>query len=358
MGACVSDENNDSNPDWKTQNSAPTKRKIYKLLLLGAGQSGKSTLCKHMQHLKGDGFTRAEKYDLIPIMRSNTVGYMQTLYTETINHADEKKKLQIPKELKNAFEEIERDEENLFKLSEDLAQKIAELWKCEAIQDTFKRRSEFQLDDSAEYFIEKAETLASSKYFPSEDDIIRNRVQTVGIIHTNVKFTVQDTEFEMIDVGGQQSERRKWGSAYSNISAVVFVCALSGYDSTILEDEKTNRLEESLELFATVVYNKELKDKPIILFLNKFDLFEQKIREERTPITVCPLCKDYTGSPDSTKESVRYIEKLFKGRVGKKRELFVHRTVAIDKRNVLKVFQSVKQSVLQEFLQEAGLIRI
>ena len=40
-------------------------------------------------------------------------------------------------------------------------------------------------------------------------------------------------------MGGQRSERRKWIQCFDDVRAVLFVCALSGYDMTLFEDGKT-----------------------------------------------------------------------------------------------------------------------
>ena len=72
---------------------------------------------------------------------------------------------------------------------------------------------------------------------PSEQDVLRSRVVTTGIIETT--FRVNKLIYRMVDVGGQRSERRKWIQCFDDVRAVLFICALSGYDMTLFEDNKT-----------------------------------------------------------------------------------------------------------------------
>ena len=41
----------------------------------------------------------------------------------------------------------------------------------------------------------------------------------------------------MFDVGGQRSERKKWIHCFENLTAVIFLVALSEYDQVLREDE-------------------------------------------------------------------------------------------------------------------------
>lgn len=43
------------------------------------------------------------------------------------------------------------------------------------------------------------------------------------------------------------------------------------------EDAYVNRLEESLNLFSQIVNNRFFREASFVLFLNKFDLFREKI---------------------------------------------------------------------------------
>ena len=75
------------------------------------------------------------------------------------------------------------------------------------------------------------------------------------------------------------------GGQRSDVTAIIFRVAMSEYDQALHEDEKTNRMQESLKLFDSICNNKWFTDTSIILFLNKKDLFAEKIK--RSPLTVC-----------------------------------------------------------------------
>ena len=43
----------------------------------------------------------------------------------------------------------------------------------------------------------------------------------------------------MLDVGGQRSERKKWIHCFQDVTALLFVVAISGYDQVLIEDRDT-----------------------------------------------------------------------------------------------------------------------
>lgn len=96
----------------------------------------------------------------------------------------------------------------------------------------------------------------------------------------------------MFDVGGQRSERKKWIHCFEGVTAIIFCVALSGYDLVLAEDEEMNRMIESMKLFDSICNSKWFVETSIILFLNKKDLFEEKI--SRSPLTIC--FPEYTGN--------------------------------------------------------------
>lgn len=72
----------------------------------------------------------------------------------------------------------------------------------------------------------------------------------------------------------------------------------------LAEDEEMNRMIESMKLFDSICNSKWFVETSIILFLNKKDLFEEKI--QRSPLTIC--FPEYTGELSS----LEVVWKLFK----------------------------------------------
>lgn len=59
----------------------------------------------------------------------------------------------------------------------------------------------------------------------------------------------------------------------------------------LVEDNRVNRMHEAIELFSEVVINKVFKNSSIVLFLNKSDLFREKIKK----VELNKCFADYNG---------------------------------------------------------------
>jgi len=118
------------------------------------------------------------------------------------------------------------------RINEELASKIKRMWNCQAIQICFARRHEFNLQGSARYFIEKIDEIAKPDYVASVEDHLRVRVPTTGLVQQS--FSILGNDFTIMDVGGQRSERKKWIHCMDNVTCVIFVASLSGYNEVAL----------------------------------------------------------------------------------------------------------------------------
>ncbi|CAI9554877.1 unnamed protein product, partial [Staurois parvus] len=129
----------------------------------------------------------------------------------------------------------------------ELVDCIKKLWKDDGVQASFERAAEYQLNDSAAYYLNQLDRITASNYVPNEQDVLRSRVKTTGIIES--QFSFKDLHFRMFDVGGQRSERKKWIHCFEGVTCIIFCGALSAYDMVLVEDEEVNRMHESLHLF-------------------------------------------------------------------------------------------------------------
>ncbi|CAF4516395.1 unnamed protein product, partial [Didymodactylos carnosus] len=148
----------------------------------------------------------------------------------------------------------------------ELLQSMERLWSDSGVQQCFLRSNEYQLNDSAQYFLDQLYRIGSQDFLPNEQDILRTRVKTTGIVEIN--FSFKNLNFRLFDVGGQRSERKKWIHCFEDVTAIIFCVALSEYDQVLYEDESTNRMHESLRLFDSICNNKWFVYTGIILFLN------------------------------------------------------------------------------------------
>merc|ERR1711991_599597 len=219
-----------------------------------------------------------------PILLGNAIETIKIL----VNACDE---LGVPIEGPNAtlaekFENVSSVEASL---TPDMAAELKQLWNDEAVQAVFERRSEFQLPDSAKYTMDNIDRISTSGYIPSTDDVLRCRARTTGIHET--EFDVEGLHFRMVDVGGQRSERKKWAHCFQDVTAIIFCVAMNEYDMKLYEDENVNRMHEAIQLFDEICNSKWFKSTSMILFLNKSDLFKDKI--QNVDMNVC--FSDYTG---------------------------------------------------------------
>uniref|UniRef100_A0A1I7XRD9 Guanine nucleotide-binding protein G(s) subunit alpha n=1 Tax=Heterorhabditis bacteriophora TaxID=37862 RepID=A0A1I7XRD9_HETBA len=241
-------------------------RATHRLLLLGAGESGKSTIVKQMRILHINGFNEAEKMEKIKDIRRNIRDSMQVIL-RAMDEIDPKVTIDDPSTQESREYILTTASDPEFEYPQEFYEHVKRCWVDKGVLACFERSSEYQLIDCAKYFLDKVDVVRQPNYDPSEQDILRCRVMTTGIFET--KFEVDKVRFHMFDVGGQRDERRKWIQCFNDVTAIIFVCASSSYNLVLWEDATQNRLRESLALFKNIWNNRWLKTISVILFLNK-----------------------------------------------------------------------------------------
>ncbi|XP_053962013.1 guanine nucleotide-binding protein G(s) subunit alpha isoform X4 [Anastrepha ludens] len=257
-------------------------RATHRLLLLGAGESGKSTIVKQMRILHVDGFSELEKKQKVDDIKKNIRDAILTITgaMSTLNPP-----VSLEKKENEARVEYIQDYASSpdFNYPPEFYEHTEELWKDRGVLQTFERSNEYQLIDCAKYFLDRVSIIKKPDYTPSEQDILRCRVLTSGIFET--RFQVDKVNFHMFDVGGQRDERRKWIQCFNDVTAIIFVTACSSYNMVLREDPTQNRLRESLDLFKSIWNNRWLRTISVILFLNKQDLLAEKIKAGKSKLS-------------------------------------------------------------------------
>uniref|UniRef100_A0A7N0U6U7 Guanine nucleotide-binding protein alpha subunit n=1 Tax=Kalanchoe fedtschenkoi TaxID=63787 RepID=A0A7N0U6U7_KALFE len=348
------------------------EKHIQKILLLGIGESGKSTIFKQIKLLFQTGFDEVELKSYIPVIHANVYQTIKMLY-------DGSKELSENEKDSSIYIVSSGNEEIGEKLSEiggrldypcldkELARDIRTLWRDPAIQETCSRSSELQLPDCTNYFMENLERLSEENYVPTKDDVLYARVQTTGAVEIQFSPVGENKKsgevYRLFDVGGQKNERRKWIHLFEGVSAVILCAAISEYDQTLFEDEHKNRLMETKELFGWILKQPCFEKTSFMVFLNKFDIFEKKVL--KVPLNVCEWFKDYqpvTTGKQEVENAYEFVKKKFE-------ELYFHstspecvdrvfkiyRTSALDQKLVKKTFKLVDETLRRRNLFEAGL---
>ncbi|KAK6312482.1 hypothetical protein J4Q44_G00181460 [Coregonus suidteri] len=225
---------------------------------------------------------------------------------------------------------------------------IRALWADTGIQDAYDRRREFQLGESVKYFLDNLEKLGQPDYLPTQQDILLARKPTKGIHEYD--FEIKNVPFKMVDVGGQRSERKRWFECFDSVTSILFLVSSSEYDQVLMEDRQTNRLSESLNIFETIVNNRVFSNVSIILFLNKTDLLEDKVRS----VPIKDYFPEYPGEPHSLADVQRFLVDCFRGkrRDVTQKPLYHHFTTAINTENIRLVFRDVKDTILHDNLKQ------
>ncbi|XP_006869021.1 PREDICTED: guanine nucleotide-binding protein subunit alpha-11 [Chrysochloris asiatica] len=353
MACCLSDEVKESkriNAEIEKQLRRDKRdaRRELKLLLLGTGESGKSTFIKQMRIIHGSGYSEEDKRGFTKLVYQNIFTAMQAMIRamETLKilyKCDQNKA--------NALLIREVDVEKVTTFERQYVNAIKMLWSDPGVQECYDRRREYQLSDSAKYYLTDVDRIATLGYLPTQQDVLRVRVPTTGIIE--YPFDLENIIFRMVDVGGQRSERRKWIHCFENVTSIMFLVALSEYDQVLVESDNENRMEESKALFRTIITYPWFQNSSVILFLNKKDLLEDKILYSH----LVDYFPEFDGPQRDAQAAREFILKMFVDlNPDSDKIIYSHFTCATDTENIRFVFAAVKDTILQLNLKEYNLV--
>ena len=347
-------------------------RKVRKVLLLGAGHVGKTTFFKQLRN-SNEKYSSAEKKNFTQYIHEQIINEMKhcldiindvnsesdrshmpwiTKLVENVRDENDEKALDLSAEAMESAEYIRELHHTKYKLNDEIVAAIELLWKEIAIRTVYDHRSLVCIQESSTYFWDEIRQIADPEYVPSLKDCLLVNKRTTGV--KEMEISESGIVFNIVDTGGQKSERKKWITCFDHVTAVIYVSSLNSFDQVMFEDYSANSMEDQFKLFGDICNQPALQKATMVLLLNQTDLFKEKIK--RVPITECSVFSDFEGDTKSFEETTAFIKEKFEGLNQGRREILTHFTCAIDTPSTLKTWRAIQESIIAADLAASGFI--
>lgn len=137
---------------------------------------------------------------------------------------------------------------------------------------------------------------------------------------------------------------------------MIFLAPISAFDQYLEEDPRTNRIDDSLQLFTAICSNKLLKNSHLVLLLNKADLLKKKLE---AGIKVRKYITSYGDRPNTYDEVSEYFRAHFiqvhRRKDISNRTLYAHFTSMLDIKATQSIIANVGDVIIRSHIASAGL---
>lgn len=230
------------------------------------------------------------------------------------------------------------------------AQPMLALWKDPSVKQRL-REKRIRVEEGSGFFLDEISRITALRYFPNDQDVLKARLKTTGVVEHS--FSIADSQRRLIpwkiyDVGGARNQRHAWAPYFEDVNAIIFLAPISAFDQVLAEDPEVNRLEDSVMLWRSVVSNKLLAHVSIILFLNKVDLLQAKLK---SGVRLSHHMPRYGDRPNDYENVSSYFYNKF-GSIhhtfssNKEREFKIHLTSVTDTRRTATIIQNVRDIII------------
>jgi len=249
-------------------------------------ETGKSTIVKSMKMLFKDVYDKDEDRKKYKMMIGRNILFI----LKGIIKKYQKRCLKMDEDVQISAARILMYHMQSDSLPKELIEDMRNVWndfKAKAYQTGLV---DFASVDNAPHFLDAIDNICSPSYIPTVADILKCRAKTTTI--SEVEFDVDTVHFNVVDMGGHRHERCKWKKGLEEAGAIMFCVALSDYDQYLTEDQKINRMHESLDTFHKIL--ESFPNRIVFICFTKRALFAAKIK--RVDLNVC--FPDYEGGED------------------------------------------------------------
>ncbi|KZT24198.1 G-alpha-domain-containing protein [Neolentinus lepideus HHB14362 ss-1] len=238
---------------------------------------------------------------------------------------------------------------------------IKALWTDDVIRGILLKRK-MRLEDASGFFLDDIDRIATRDYEPSDDDVVRARLRTLGVQEHHLKFergSEKGREWVLYDVGGSRSCRAAWYPFFDDVNAIIFLAPISCFDESLVEDRRVNRLDDSLLLWKGLCSCPLLTNVQLIIFLNKYDLLERKLSPSGGGVYAADYIPGYGNRPNDAQSVASFFRQKFgellKQHSPEPRGFYAFITSAVNTKETSLTLDTVREGILRRYLKEADL---
>lgn len=251
------------------------------VIVCGLKGSGKSTIIRQLMWYNNNKLCDAERpmyarnirQYLLEIIFTLVDAMLKSTPTMTFDKLENQDKFNY---LKNIFYVFE-----FCNYNDQFHDYIESIWLDKNIQKVLERKNdELQLQENARYFLDRIDHIKQHDYLPTEEDILHCYTPTTRATERN--FKLESSPIHITEIVNQDKIFfRKWARCFENVKSIIFVTACDSYNIPSTADSTKTKLQESMDLFSSVLSIAWFSFKKILLFLNKQDLLEEKLLDGR-----------------------------------------------------------------------------
>ncbi|KAG8981161.1 hypothetical protein FRC05_004062 [Tulasnella sp. 425] len=235
-------------------------------------------------------------------------------------------------------------------------QDLIGLWKDPWVRSRLAK-FRVRLEEGSGFFLNDLDRITAPRYMPTDDDILRARIKTIGVSEHIFPVDKSGVEWRLYDVGGARTQRHAWIPYFDNVDCIIFLAPLSPFDQALPEDRKVNCLEDSLIIWKELCTNKLLENVPLVLFLNKSDLLRRKLEDG---VQVSRFVVSYGNRPNEYDSAEKYFRSKFEAirrqYSNQERPVFTHITSCINQVTTANIINHVQDLLMRENLKNSSLM--
>lgn len=304
----------------------------YKLLILGTGESGKSTVVKQLMFLANKKLNQRQIDTYVKGLRFNVIESMY-LYLSKIKDLN----LIVPLNLELDIETVTQKYSKFDTNSDStFGAVIKRLYESDLFSSIKSEKHQFWNLETSDFYFKNASRIFGDGYLPTDEDIILCRKKTLGI--SLIKIKCDPLCWTIVDIGGQKSERRKWITQFDNVAVIIYIVNLVDFNG-IAYDTEMNKMSETLEVFQETLRNPCFEKTPLYLIFNKKDLFDNLINNDSGNFK--KSFPRYSGKMEF-EQCFEYLLSQFQDRIPYKKfkHLIITATIRQDVKEMFKIVQA------------------